>query len=239
VTPGWSGGPWAFPELHTPPLPATHVEVGTGTWALARATSPSSVGPPICRSCSLRAPSWRTSGWLLSQIAPARQGPPQARVRTPGGKPGAARRLGPEGLRRDVGGACCARPATPGRTGRDTKGRHPAAQVLSESSFGGLVLSVADTASHGVEIGCSPPEKITCLAWIRRRWVRRDRYPGGQSLNVLGRPPVLSVDTFDRCAAGNGMSRPWPASESPRGVPRLAHVSWTPWRGTGAPPPSG
>jgi hypothetical protein len=28
--PGWSRGPRASPELHTPPLPATHVGVGTG-----------------------------------------------------------------------------------------------------------------------------------------------------------------------------------------------------------------
>lgn len=31
VAPGWSGRPWAFPlMLRTPPLPATHVRVGTG-----------------------------------------------------------------------------------------------------------------------------------------------------------------------------------------------------------------
>ncbi len=48
------------PELHTPPSPAAHVGVGTGTWALARATSPSSDRPPS-RSHSLRAPSWRTT----------------------------------------------------------------------------------------------------------------------------------------------------------------------------------
>ena len=30
VAPGWSGVLGLLPELHTPPLPATHVEVGTG-----------------------------------------------------------------------------------------------------------------------------------------------------------------------------------------------------------------
>jgi hypothetical protein len=49
------------PELHTPPLPATHVEVRTGTRALAWSTSPTSVDPPISRIHSLRAPSCRTS----------------------------------------------------------------------------------------------------------------------------------------------------------------------------------
>ena len=40
-----------FPELRTPPLPATHVKAGTGVRALARVTQPpSSAGPPICVS---------------------------------------------------------------------------------------------------------------------------------------------------------------------------------------------
>lgn len=36
VAPGWNENPWAFPELQTPPLPATPVGVGTGLRARAR-----------------------------------------------------------------------------------------------------------------------------------------------------------------------------------------------------------
>ena len=60
-SPRMERAPLGFPpELRTPPSPATHVRVGTGTWALARATSPSPTRPPS-RSHSLRAPSCRTT----------------------------------------------------------------------------------------------------------------------------------------------------------------------------------
>ena len=36
VPPRWDGSPWASPSSFTPPSPAAHVEVGTGSWALAR-----------------------------------------------------------------------------------------------------------------------------------------------------------------------------------------------------------
>ena len=37
VAPGWNGNPWATtPELRTPPLPATHVRLGTGPRTLTR-----------------------------------------------------------------------------------------------------------------------------------------------------------------------------------------------------------
>src|SRR6266540_2281023 len=70
VTPGWNGNPWASPELHTPPLPATHVEVGTGTWALARDHATGINQPSHRRVHSPRGPSCRTPALPSSVLEP-------------------------------------------------------------------------------------------------------------------------------------------------------------------------
>jgi hypothetical protein len=48
VAPGWNGDPWAFPELRTPLLLATHVRVGTGHKHEPGPMHSTSAEPPIC-----------------------------------------------------------------------------------------------------------------------------------------------------------------------------------------------
>ncbi len=80
VAPGWSGRPWAFPRmLRTPPLPATHVKVGTGLRTLTRnplsptcstlqSASPLiTVRPRVATKKSNRSCSWESGRWSSLQ----------------------------------------------------------------------------------------------------------------------------------------------------------------------------
>ena len=74
VAPGWNGNPWATtPELRTPPLPATHVRLGTGPRTLTRNYSfdnPNlqpvvhSTRATSCRTVTLPVPGNRAVGGL-------------------------------------------------------------------------------------------------------------------------------------------------------------------------------